>query len=120
VPAAKGRLSKSGNGIAQGCSAVLRGRHAVAADQLGVEQSFRLQWVAGVVVSSATLAGVKDWPSLPAGPVAIWLTTSGEAAFGIDRVQARRAGTLGAACKGDAPEDRFACRVRSTLRRRYP
>jgi hypothetical protein len=42
VPAAKGRLSKSGNGTAQGCSAVLRGRHAVAADQLGVEQSFRL------------------------------------------------------------------------------
>jgi hypothetical protein len=42
VPAAKGRLSKSGNGTAQGCSAVLGGRHSVAADQLGVEHSFRL------------------------------------------------------------------------------
>jgi hypothetical protein len=37
---------------------VERGRHAVAADQLGVEQSFRLWWVADVVVSAAALAGV--------------------------------------------------------------
>jgi hypothetical protein len=37
---------------------VLKGRHAVAADQLGVEQSFRPYRVVGVVISSAPLAGV--------------------------------------------------------------
>jgi hypothetical protein len=29
-------------------------------------------------------------------------------------------GLRDAACQGGAPEDRFASRVRSTLRRRYP
>jgi hypothetical protein len=80
VPAAKARSSKSGNGAAQGRSAVLRGRHAVAADQLGVEQSLRPQRVAGVVVSSA-LAGVETGRPFPAGPVAIWLTSSGAGSF---------------------------------------
>jgi len=68
VPAAKGRLSISGQRDSPGLFSGVERRHAVAADQPGAEQSFRPWWVAGVVVSSAALAGDKDWPSFPGRP----------------------------------------------------
>jgi hypothetical protein len=47
---------------------MLRGRHVVAADQLGVEQGFRPQRMAGVVVSSAALAAFEAGRPFPGRP----------------------------------------------------